>query len=418
MKQSALILCFLFGLSLPLRCCLGGEGPAMTRIRAMLSSGREPVRIVCFGDSITGVYYHTGGRRAYCDMLGIALMKIYPQAKLELYNAGISGNTTVQGLARIERDVLARKPHLVVVMFGMNDCARGKADEFRTNLKIIVRRCRGIGAAVVLCTPNSIYPEDSRRPVERLAAYAGIVREVAAEMSVPLADCYRAYEEVRARNPVEWMLLMSETIHPSMNGHRLFAEVIAEAISGRRVQLGDVPPFSPAVSFAFERLVRHQPVNVIAMRPYDRIVPQVLRRLYPGASIRTETWPVTGSSLQAVEQWGKGIRAKKPHLVVVAVPAAVSAANDEQFIRSYSWVLNWSLAFGKRQWDAIAILPSVTRANLNEREGAREALARRVIIGQDIGFIERLPGDAGSAEEIVLRWFRDQREAWSSAHRR
>jgi len=56
----------------------------------MLEAGQEPVRIVCFGDSVTGVYYHTGGRRAWTDMLGIALGKAYPKAKVEMFNAGIS----------------------------------------------------------------------------------------------------------------------------------------------------------------------------------------------------------------------------------------------------------------------------------------------------------------------------------------
>ncbi len=52
-------------------------------------------------------------------MLGIALQQAYPQAKLELHNAGVSGNTAAAGLARLDRDVLACKPHLVVVMFDL-----------------------------------------------------------------------------------------------------------------------------------------------------------------------------------------------------------------------------------------------------------------------------------------------------------
>jgi len=43
-----------------------------------LMEAGQPVRIVCFGDSITGVYYHTGGRRAWCDLLGVALVGRVP----------------------------------------------------------------------------------------------------------------------------------------------------------------------------------------------------------------------------------------------------------------------------------------------------------------------------------------------------
>jgi lysophospholipase L1-like esterase len=84
----------------------------------LLAAGKEPVRIVCIGDSITGVYYHSGGLRAYPEMLQIALQKIHPQAQVTVRNAGISGDTTTGGLKRLERDVLAHKPHLVTIMFG------------------------------------------------------------------------------------------------------------------------------------------------------------------------------------------------------------------------------------------------------------------------------------------------------------
>ena len=95
-----------------------GEGD---RTRRLLEEGREPVRIVCLGDSITGVYYHSGGLRAYPEMLEIALRQAYPNAPVTVRNAGISGDTTKGALARLDRDVIAHHPHLVTVMFGMND---------------------------------------------------------------------------------------------------------------------------------------------------------------------------------------------------------------------------------------------------------------------------------------------------------
>ena len=94
------------------------------KTRQLLTDAKEPVRIVCIGDSITGVYYHSGGMRAYPEMLQIALQKLHPKAKVTVRNAGISGDTSKGGLARLERDVLAQKPHLVTIMFGMNDLVR------------------------------------------------------------------------------------------------------------------------------------------------------------------------------------------------------------------------------------------------------------------------------------------------------
>ena len=89
---------------------LAVDSSDLAQVTAKLESGDEIVRIVCFGDSVTGVYYHTGGRRAWPDMLNIALKKQYPKAKIEVFNAGISGNATSDALDRIDRDVIGASP--------------------------------------------------------------------------------------------------------------------------------------------------------------------------------------------------------------------------------------------------------------------------------------------------------------------
>jgi lysophospholipase L1-like esterase len=374
-------------------------------VTALLESGREPVRIVGFGDSITGVYYHTGGKRAWCDMLGIALGRLYPKAKTVLFNAGISGNTSAAGLKRIDRDVLARHPHLVVVMFGMNDAAGVPKEMFEANLKEIVSRVRQSSSAVVLCTPNSVYP-NPRRPTERLAEYAQTVRQVARDLSVSLADCYQAYEELHARDPLAWKLLMSETIHPSMNGHKLFAEVIAQAISGRRVSLADVPPPGDGLHFTLQRLRAGQPVKVVAMPPYDAVVPGALRKIFPGAPIEATIWPTEGQTLAQLEQWSKGIRAKQPHLVVVAVPATAKAEDEGAFLRSYAWILNNSIAFGQLTWDRIVVLPSVT-GPLEADQKRWEDLAQRLTCGADSPHVLRRADDKRPAAVLVDEFVRE-----------
>ncbi len=376
---------------------------------ALLKAGKQPVRIVCFGDSITGAYYHTGSRRAWPAMLGIALGRIHPAAKVQIINAGLSGHTTVNALARIQRDVLAKKPHLVVVMFGMNDVTRVPQEAFAANLRKIVDLCRGVGAEVVLCTPNSIYPEDARRPVPKLAAYAQTVRDVAKELSLPLADCWQAYEDLRAKDSREWKLLMSETIHPNMNGHKLFAQMIAEVIGGKRVSLADVRAPEPCVPRTLALLARGKPIKVIAMEPYDKILPRVLAKLNPKSKITMIPWSTKGKTLAELEAWSKGIRAMKPDLVVVAIPRDALPENTEKLIRSYSWVLNWSLEFGAPTWDVIAVLPAVTRPGLKAKDQPRENLVRRVILGQDIGFIDRPLGNDLPTQDLVLRWFKTRK---------
>ncbi|MEO8494657.1 MAG: GDSL-type esterase/lipase family protein [Planctomycetota bacterium] len=385
---------------------------SIEQVTRRLDTG-QPTRIVCFGDSITGAYYHTGGQRAWCDMLGLALQKAYPQADVEMINAGISGHTTVNALARIENDVLAKQPHLVVVMFGMNDVTRVPLAEFRENTRTIASRCLDSGAAVVLCTPNSVY-DNAARPNDRLAEFSQAVRDVATALKLPLVDCFAQWKQLRADDPTRWMLMMSDTIHPNMNGHRRFAEIMAKTISGREVSLNDAAPLSDALHHTFDQLQSQKSVKLIASAPYDEIFLAALREHFPDAQIELTKWPVARQTLAEISEWAKQIRGLQPDLVVPAIPADVSSPDNESFIRDYEWVLNWSFQFAGRPWDVVPVVPSVAN-NLPAESQTFVDLARQIAIGKDVRFIDRSPDDARSAREIVHAWIAEQHRSWQAA---
>jgi len=77
-------------------------------------------RIVCFGDSNTFGEY-TPYAQTYPAVLGELLRQKYPGLNAVVINSGIRGDTSVQGLARLERDVLWYEPHVVISAFGLND---------------------------------------------------------------------------------------------------------------------------------------------------------------------------------------------------------------------------------------------------------------------------------------------------------
>jgi acyl-CoA thioesterase I len=392
---------------------LAEAAPMNLKVAQKLAAGQEPVSIVAFGDSITGVYYHTGGRRAWPEMLQIALQRLYPRATVQVSNAGISGNNTVAALARLETDVLQRQPDLVVVMFGMNDVCGIPPEQYQANLREIVSRCRGVGAEVVLCTPNSVYPEDGARPMPKLAAYADLVRALGQELGVPVSDVFAAYEGIRARDSRAWMALMSETIHPNMRGHKVIAEEVAWTISGRRVSLREVGPLLPGLPHVLARLQAGEPVRVIAMPPYDEFLGPALVGLDRRAQVQVTRWETAGQTLAQIEAEAKAGawmaaaegRAMQPRdLVVIAVPAGAAAADAEDYYRRHSWVLNWSLSFGTPEWDVLVVLPSVADPQLDHAQQATEDLARQVAEGQDLPYLSRKPGDATPAAGLFAGW--------------
>jgi acyl-CoA thioesterase I len=103
--------------------------------------------IVAFGDSLTAGYGTDAGN-SYPDFLEKDL-----NAKgfhYHVINAGVSGNTTKDGLDRLD-DVLALKPVVVIVAFGGNDGLRGlPIDSTRKNLDQIVSTLQRAGTKVVL----------------------------------------------------------------------------------------------------------------------------------------------------------------------------------------------------------------------------------------------------------------------------
>jgi acyl-CoA thioesterase-1 len=103
--------------------------------------------IVAFGDSLTAGYGTDAGN-SYPDFLEKDLTA--KGFHYHVVNAGVSGNTTKDGLDRLD-DVLALKPVLVIVAFGGNDGLRGlPIASTRKNLDQIVSTLQHAGTKVVL----------------------------------------------------------------------------------------------------------------------------------------------------------------------------------------------------------------------------------------------------------------------------
>ena len=379
--------------------------PSQTSKR--LAEGK-PVTIVCFGDSITGVYYHTGGRRAYPEMLEIALRKNNPKAQVKVINAGISGHTTREALARIERDVLDHQPHLVTIMFGMNDLTRIPRDEFKKNLVEIKDRCQKAGAEVLLCTQNNVI-ETPGRPGEKLAEFTQLIRELAKEHRLGVADCHAEFAAAKTKDRREWRLLLSDEIHPNMAGHKLMAETIAQAILGKAVSLKDVGPPTPAIPRTLALVKNNKKVKILAMPPYDQVIGPALGELFPDAQVEVTVWTTKGKSLAQLEAEAKKVRGMNMDLVLLAVPSAANGPNWEARVNSYSWILNSSLSFGKQEWDVVAIPPMVTQNRFSPEEEELNRLALRLIAAQDLAMLARQPGEEKAEYQAVLaRWLREQ----------
>ena len=193
-------------------------------------------RVVWLGDSITAAHTYT----RYVETFFLLRR---PDLNLTFINAGIGGHSSWDGLGRLDRDVLAYNPSVVVVNFGMNDAGYPENSVHAAllkNLDTIFLRLRAGGVKrIVLVEPS---PTDTVTPGvpagnKLLTRQANLEQYVAAiQARAPEADVVvvhwqdplkQALHQV-APNPE--MRLIPDRIHPNMVGHAVMALQILRGI--------------------------------------------------------------------------------------------------------------------------------------------------------------------------------------------
>ena len=191
----------------------------VSRTRSDLEAGAD-VTIVAYGDSITAGF---AVRRGFPSFWKEMLDEKYPEAGLEMINSGISGDTTLDGLSRLDWAVLSYEPDLVTINFGINDCVLGLGlEEFEMNLVEMVRRIRaGPGSEVLLLTSQLL----ETPPYDRLVLdYYQAIERVAREMDVGFVDVHGAWmRRVEQGTPLS-SLILPGLDHPNEAGYRIIAE--------------------------------------------------------------------------------------------------------------------------------------------------------------------------------------------------
>jgi acyl-CoA thioesterase I len=189
------------------------------KTRGRLETGRS-VTIVAYGDSITAGF---AVRRGFPSFWREMLQNKYPKAKIELVNSGVSGDTTLDGLARLDWSVLSYEPDLVTINFGINDCVLSlDLEEFEENFVEMVRRIRSGPASEILLLSSQ--PLETPPYDKWVQDYYQAVERVAREMDVGFVDVFGAWmERVNQGTPLS-SLILSGLDHPNESGYRIIAE--------------------------------------------------------------------------------------------------------------------------------------------------------------------------------------------------
>lgn len=199
---------------------LPGEAPAAEASyegAAPLEIPDDAPRVVVLGDSLAAGL-HLSIEQAFPAELQRLLVE--RGAPFHLTNAGVSGDTSAGGLARVDW-ILRSLPDVVVVELGANDGLRGQPPEaVEANLRGVVEALRAGGAKVLLLglrMPPSLGPDYAK-------AFDAVYPRVAAALDVPFVPFFM---EGVAGVPE---LNLGDGMHPTPEGHRILARNVAPAL--------------------------------------------------------------------------------------------------------------------------------------------------------------------------------------------
>ncbi len=187
--------------------------------------------ILFFGDSIT----QAGAEgRGYINRLQQMMDDTMALNSYELIGAGTSGNKIDDLYQRMDKDVIARKPDIVVIYIGINDVWHKMSGngtsiaKFSELYEAAVKKLQLNNIDVALCT-TSVIGEKKRNANPQdadLDAYSTLILSIAATHNCLLVNLRNAFKKYLANNnpdDAEYGILTTDGVHLNDRGNELVA---------------------------------------------------------------------------------------------------------------------------------------------------------------------------------------------------
>jgi lysophospholipase L1-like esterase len=205
---------------------------------SMSMAAEKKTRIVFFGDSITQMGVNTGG---YIKRIEEDLQKRNVSSKYELIGAGVGGNKVYDLYLRMEEDVLAKNPDVVVVWVGVNDVWHKTSgigtdpEKFQRFYEAIIKKLQAKNIKVILTTPAAIgeRTDNTNQQDGDLNLYSNIIRKLAKDFNCSLVDLRKEFIEYNIKNNTENKesgILTTDRVHLTDTGNKLVAEKMLDVI--------------------------------------------------------------------------------------------------------------------------------------------------------------------------------------------
>lgn len=221
--------------------------------QAQVKPFQQNDRVIFVGNSITEA-------GAYVSYIYLYYMTHFPGKKLVILNGGIGGDKASDIYRRLDYDILAKKPSVLVLTFGMNDtgyyefnnsdAAKTAAERIaasRSSYRQIEQRLLKLPAIQKVMMSSSPYDETAKIPGNyfpgKQTAMLEIIKfqELAAQKNNwPFTDLFRpmkALNEQLQQKDSTFTMIGPDRIHPGNAGHLVMASLFlkSQGLSGKPV---------------------------------------------------------------------------------------------------------------------------------------------------------------------------------------
>jgi isoamyl acetate esterase len=200
---------------------------------------QKKTRVIFFGDSITQAGVQAGGYivrvDSMCKLEGFG-------DKYEFIGAGIGGNKVYDLYLRMENDVLAKTPDVVIIYIGVNDVWHKStsgtgtdAEKFEKFYQAIIDKLKAKSIKIILSTPAAIGEKtDFSNPQDGdMNEYSNIIRRIASKNNSALVDLRKTFLDHNLKNnPAnkDRGILTTDRVHLNANGNQMVADEMWRAI--------------------------------------------------------------------------------------------------------------------------------------------------------------------------------------------
>lgn len=201
--------------------------PSLPRSRAAIEAKQELV-VVAFGSSSTQSYMASDPAHSYPAVLQEELSRALPSVHVAVVNRGVGGQDAAEELARLQTDVLALRPQLVIWQVGANGVLRQTEPAvFQALVRAGIDQIQGAKVDMVLMDNQrapSILAQSGHERIE--AALGALAKETGISLFSrgALMDAWQRQGQPYAR------FISADGLHHNDLGYRCVAQALSQWI--------------------------------------------------------------------------------------------------------------------------------------------------------------------------------------------